>query len=179
MTIGARDPEMMSAQQRAVYDQIAGGPRGSVPTPFLAMLDSPVLCAAIQGVGEAIRYRTTLSDRLREIAILAAAAAYGSGYEWGYHDRLAVVAGLTLAERQSILDGTGQAFSPDEAAIVTYVRTAVSKRHANQDNLARLVAAYGAEIAAEITVIAGYYPLLALFLNAGKLDTPLPEILEG
>lgn len=174
MTIGARDPEAMSGNQRAVHDRIASGPRGGVPLPFLAMLDSPVLCEAIQSVGEAIRFRTVMDDRLREIAILSAAAAWGSGYEWDYHDRLAISAGLSPSERQAVLDGSGEALPGDEATIVHYIFNAIRQRRADNQVLARLARAYGREIATEITVIAGYYPLLALFLDAGELDSPLP-----
>ncbi|MFV0334160.1 MAG: carboxymuconolactone decarboxylase family protein [Tropicimonas sp.] len=174
MLIGAPPSGAMTPEQQAVHDTIASGPRGSVPVPFFAMLDSPVLCEAIQGVGEAIRYRTTMSDRLREIAICAAAAAYGSGYEWNYHDALAVNCGLSPAERASVLDGTGAALPPAEAAIVTYVFAAVRESRADQTMLATMATAFGRTAATEVTAIAGYYPLLALFLNAGQLDTPLP-----
>ncbi|SLN70862.1 carboxymuconolactone decarboxylase family protein [Roseisalinus antarcticus] len=173
MLIGARPGEMTS-QQQALHDAIASGPRGGVPLPFLAMLDSPGLCDAIQGVGETIRYRTTMTDRQREIAILAAAAACGSGYEWGYHDALAVKAGMTPAERTAVLDGSGAGLRPGEGAMVRYIRIAVHERRADAAELADITATLGREIATEATAIAGYYPLLALFLGAGGLDEPLP-----
>ena len=175
MLIGEKDLAAMTADQRAVHDRIAAGPRGSVPSPFFAMLDSPGLADAIQAIGETIRYRTQMSDRLREIAICAAAAAFGSGYEWDYHDRLGIAAGLDRAERAGILDGTGSGLPPQEAAVVAYVFTAIRERRADQEILATIVEAHGREIATEITAICGYYPLLGLFLSAGALDTPLPR----
>lgn len=180
MRIGASPSGTMTPAQKAVHDAIANGPRGSVPLPFFAMLDSPVLCDAIQGVGEAIRYKTEMSDRLREIAICAAAAAWGSGYEWDYHDKLAVKCGLSPAERQSVLDGSGRALDPSEKAIVDYVFGAVRDRQAAPAPLAAIAEAFGRAVATEVTAIAGYYPLLALFLDAGQLDSPLPSaVTEG
>lgn len=178
MLIGAADPATMTEAQRAVHDLIANGPRGGVPRPFLAMLDSPVLCEAIQGVGEAIRYRTSMTDRQREIAILAAAAAFGSGYEWGYHDALAIAAGMSPAERAGVLDGSGSSLGAGEAAMVRYIFAAVRERRADQALLAEVSERLGREIATEMTAIAGYYPLLALFLASGQLDEPLPEALQ-
>lgn len=175
MLIGATDPATMTPAQKATHDLIASGPRGGVPFPFLAMLDSPKFAEAIQGVGAAIRYHGTLEPRLREIAICAAAAAYGSGYEWDYHDEIAAGLGMTAAERQGVLDGSGAALAPAEATIVHYVFAAIRDRAADQELLSGLVAAFGREAATEVTVIAGYYPLLALFLSAGQLDRPLPE----
>ena len=175
MLIGETKLVAMSPDQRAVHDRIAAGPRGSVPFPFFAMLDSPGLADAVQALGETIRYRTCMSDRLREIAICAAAAAFGSGYEWEYHDRLGVAAGLGPAERAGILDGTGSGLPPREAAVVAYVFTAIRERRADPDALTVIVEAHGREVATEITAICGYYPLLGLFLSAGGLDTPLPH----
>lgn len=175
MLIGKSDPTQMSPAQRQAYDIIASGPRGTVPSPFLAMLDAPALAEAIQGVGAAIRYYGVLPDRLREIAILAAAAAGGSGYEWAHHDRIAARLGLAPAERQAVLDGSGSGLAPVEALCVRYVHGAIRHRRADQTLLAGLVAALGREAATEITVIAGYYPLLALFLSAGDLDQPPPD----
>lgn len=175
MLIGVRASEQMTAAQKAVYDRIASGPRGGVPYPFLAMLDSPVLCDVIQGVGETIRYKTEMIDRQREIAICAAASAFGSGYEWNYHDALMIRCGMTPNERGSVLDGSGAALAPAEAAIVKYVHVAIREHRADHDLLGVIAAAFGRTVAAEVTAIAGYYPMLALFLSAGALDMPLPE----
>lgn len=179
MLIGETDLERMLPAQKAAYDLIKSGPRGGVPHPFLAMLDAPAFAEAIQSVGAAIRFHGVLDDRMREVAILAAAAAYGSGYEWGYHDAIAMRLGMTAAERQAILDGSGAGLGPAEMACVRYVRHAVIRRVADQAALAELVTALGRQAATEITVISGYYPLLALFLSAGQLDTPLPERIEA
>ena len=177
MPIGATDTEHMTPMQRAVHDRIASGPRGGVPRPFLAMLDSPGLAEAVQGVGEAIRFKGALGDRHREVAILAAAAAFGSGYEWRYHNAIAADIGMSVAERQGVLDGSGQSLSPADAAIVAYVYAAIRDRSAMRDHLEKLVSLIGREAATEVTIIAGYYPLLALCLNAAGLDEPLPDMI--
>lgn len=175
MLIGESDLQKMQPAQRAAYDIIASGPRGGVPYPFLAMLDAPKFAEAIQGVGEAIRFHGTLSPRLREVAICAAAAAYGSGYEWQYHDEIAIRLGMTADERQSVLEGSGTGLANAETLTVRYVHSAIRSRAADLELLGQLVADVGREAATEITVIAGYYPLLALFLSAGELDSALPE----
>lgn len=166
----------MTAEQEAVYAAIAAGPRGGVPLPFLAMLDTPKLAGAIQSVGEAIRFSSKLDDRLREIAILAAAAAWGSGYEWAYHEDIARRLGMTAADLSAVRDGSGVGLIAVEAAIVRFVFTAIREHRAGRDDLRCLVELLDRERATEVVAIAGYYPLLALFLSAGELDTPLPEI---
>src|SRR3954447_3390311 len=101
-------PEELSAHQRALYDEIAAGPRSSGPQlfelvdregrlngPFGIMLHSPAIGGALQAVGAAVRYRSVLSDRAREAAILAVAAHWDSEFERYSHVPLARHVGLT------------------------------------------------------------------------------------
>ena len=60
------------------------------------------------------------------------------------------------------------------AAIVTFCHTAVRRNRADRAALALLGAELGRAAASEVVAIAGYYPLLALFLAAADLDHPLP-----
>ena len=174
MSIGALDPAGMTASQRAVYDRIASGPRRDVPKPFLAMLDAPDLADAIQSVGAAIRFAGALPESLREVAILSAAAAFGSGYEWDYHlaiaQRLAVDQAVIAAARSG---DTGRLTGEDvsaAAAIIRFCWTAVRRNAAGRDELAEVAGAFGRAAATEVVAIAGYYPLLALFLASAGLD---------
>ncbi|WP_315927609.1 carboxymuconolactone decarboxylase family protein [Mesorhizobium sp. SP-1A] len=174
MLIGANDLGAMSPEQRRVYDQIASGPRKDVPLPFLAMLDAPHLADSIQAVGSAIRFSGALADDLREVAILAAAAAFGSGYEWGYHERIAKSMGM----RDDWLAAcrTGKVSGLDDsnvAAIVETCWTAIKERRVPPERLAHLAQSLGRGAASEVVAISGYYPLLALFLSAGELDSAI------
>jgi 4-carboxymuconolactone decarboxylase len=174
MLIGARDPQTMTAAQRKAYDAIASGPRKDVPLPFLAMLDVPDLADAIQNVGARIRFSGALDPRLREVAILATAAAFGSGYEWDYHVPIGRDLGLGAAEIAAIRTG-GRCDGPTEDAIVAVCRAAVRERRIPEEPLRILVGLIGRGAASEVIAIAGYYQMLALFLAAGALDHPLPS----
>jgi 4-carboxymuconolactone decarboxylase len=172
MPIGASDPGALTPAQRRVYDRIAAGPRGSVPKPFLAMLDAPEIAGAVQAVGATIRFGSTLDPRLREVAILAAAAAWGSRYEWDYHVPIAHGLGVEPEELAAIREGSGRGLAPVEASTVEFVFAAVRERRADREALSRISALAGRTGATEITAIAGYYPLLALFLDAADIDEP-------
>jgi 4-carboxymuconolactone decarboxylase len=174
MLIGSKDPEKMSAEQRRVYDAIATGPRKSVPAPFLAMLDAPVLADAIQAVGATIRFSGAAPDALREIAIMATAAAFGSGYEWSHHVAIARPLGVPETVIAATLSGrTDELDDKTAQLVITLCRSAVLERRIRQDELGRLVALVGRAVASEVVAIAGYYPMLALFLSAAELDHAL------
>jgi len=108
-------PAELDAEQRTLYDAIAGGRRAQGPQrfrltdadgclegPFNAFLLQPRLGSALQALGAAVRYETGLDDRCREIAILAVAAHWRSAFEWYAHEAVARAAGLGETELASI-----------------------------------------------------------------------------
>jgi alkylhydroperoxidase family enzyme len=119
LTSGARIPKLapssLDAEQRSLYDAIAGGRRAQGPQlfrltdeagrlegPFNAFLLQPRLGAALQALGSSVRYDTGLDDRCREIAILTVAAHWHSDFEWYAHEAVARAAGLTTPDLTAI-----------------------------------------------------------------------------
>lgn len=175
MIIGAADLAAMTPEQRRVHDLIAAGPRGGVPRPFFAMLDAPALAEAIQAVGVAIRFGGTLPARLREVAILAAAAAWGSHYEWSYHEPIARDLGVSAAVIEAARTGAPSGTDAVADAVAAFVHVAVAERRSDAALLGAIVEALGRTGASEVVAIAGYYPLLALFhATAGAAPPTTP-----
>ncbi len=121
-------PEDLDPEQRALYDDIVGGPRGAGPQhfplttrdgaltgPFGVMIHGPALGRPLQELGSAVRYATGLTDRVREIAILAVAAATGSAFEQHAHERVGRAVGLTDVELVDLSAGTVHAGRPRRA----------------------------------------------------------------
>jgi 4-carboxymuconolactone decarboxylase len=111
-------PADLDDQRRALYDAIAAGPRAAGPRlfaltdaagrlngPFNAMLFAPEVGTALQELGAAIRYRSSLTARIREMAILVVAAHWDSAFERYAHEAVGRVAGLTDEELRSLRDG--------------------------------------------------------------------------
>ena len=80
--------EQMSALQRALRDAIYSGPRGirkKLTGPFQIWLNAPELGHLAQALGAHVRYKTSLSPRLSETAILVTAQIWKAHYEWFAH----------------------------------------------------------------------------------------------
>ena len=78
---------------------------GALVGPFGIMLHAPALGGPLQDLGAAIRYRTSLSAQVREIAILSIAAATDSAFERYAHERVGrAAARFAVPERPSKLD---------------------------------------------------------------------------
>ncbi|MEG1455668.1 MAG: carboxymuconolactone decarboxylase family protein, partial [Comamonas sp.] len=68
-------PEAMSPAQRQVYDKVVSGPRGKIEGPLRAALHNAELADCWQALGALLRYRTGLTPRQSEIAILVTGRA--------------------------------------------------------------------------------------------------------
>ncbi|MEQ4721896.1 carboxymuconolactone decarboxylase family protein [Nonomuraea sp. B19D2] len=178
------DPPSLTAEQRAVYDEIAGGPRAAGPFrltgpegrlegPFNAMLTAPGVGGPLQRLGAAIRYATDLPARWREIAILEVAVARRSDFEWYAHERVGRNAGLTDEELAALRSGADAGtFDEGERTVRAACRSLILRRGLDDDLYARAEATLGTGRLYELVVLVGYYDTLALSLTAFR--TPLP-----
>jgi 4-carboxymuconolactone decarboxylase len=149
-------------------------PDGSLQGPFDAMLRAPRSGAALQGVGAALRYRSVLPERVRELATLLVAAHHRSAYEWHAHAPLAAAAGLPDDLVTAIR--TGRTVEPDDPAqrvAVVAVRQLLGTGDLDDDCWTAAVAELGEAAAVELTTLVGYYSLLALQMRVMRV--PLPD----
>src|SRR4051794_22394258 len=89
------DRSAMTERQKAVADEIAAGPRGSLKGPFLVLIHNPELASRVQAVGEHLRFGTGYQKTLIELAILVVAHRWNCKYEWFAHARIAREAGVS------------------------------------------------------------------------------------
>lgn len=184
-------PGDLNEGQRSVYDAIASGPRAARPQtfrltddegrlegPFNAMLVSPGVGLALQDLGAAVRYRTSLTDRSREIAILVLAALRRSDFEWYAHERVGRRAGLTEDELAALLHGDDMpTLSEQESAVRAVSIALASEGDLDDATHAMAEGVLGIQQLAELVTLVGYYDLLALSLRVWR--TPLPAGAES
>src|SRR5215469_13527821 len=172
-------PEMDDAQRR-VHDAIANGPRrgqhqqGTLPImddagrllgPFAVMLLAPSVGGPLQEVGAALRFTTRLTDRERELGVLAVAAAHRCDFEWRAHEAAARKADLATGQLADIADGrVPEGLTDSEAMVCRLAAIMTRDRALADDEYAAAVALLGEPKLAEITWLVGYYSALALAL---------------
>ncbi|MFE7032213.1 carboxymuconolactone decarboxylase family protein [Streptomyces sp. NPDC057621] len=173
-------PADLSPAQRLLYEEITGGPRSDGPQlfaltdtegrlngPFNAMLFSPRLGRDLQELGAAIRYRTDLSPRVRETAVLVVAAVWDSDFERYAHEPPARAAGLTEAQVRALRERADPGFTdPHERAAWSATRAlATPSDPLDDDWYAAARAALGEAALFELSTLVGYYATLALQLR--------------
>jgi 4-carboxymuconolactone decarboxylase len=176
MRLAVLSSEQMSPEQVGLYRAILGGPRGQGPRavllstgagglagPFNAMLYAPEVGHALQELGAAIRFRTSLTPRVREMAILVVAQAWDSGYERSSHEPIGREAGLTEPEIEALRAGDDPQFA-DEQERIAYqvVRALVGPADLDDDLYAAAAATLGEQALVELSTLVGYYGILAL-----------------
>ncbi|HVB06734.1 MAG TPA: carboxymuconolactone decarboxylase family protein [Acidimicrobiales bacterium] len=180
------EPGELNEDQRRVYDAITGGPRSVGPQaiqrldeegrlfgPFNAMLVDPGVGEILQALGAAIRYRTEISGRAREIAILEVARAHKSEFEWYAHRETGYLAGLSADEVEAIrTGGEAASLSEEERRIRELVQALVRDRDLSDAQYAQAHESLGLQLVTDLVYLTGYYEALALSLNVFRVPLP-------
>lgn len=175
-------PGELDGGRRELYDAIVHGPRsrgprpfpltdddGALRGPFNAFLLSPGLGDPLQRLGAAVRYGTTLTDRVREMAVLVVAAHWDSAFERSAHEPIGRAAGLTDEELRELREGRAPRLDdPYERACLTLARALVAG-DVDDETWAACVPPVDRETVFELSTLVGYYATLALQLRVFRV----------
>ncbi len=181
-------PDALDAGQRRLYDTIAGDTRrqatrrfrmttedGALTGPFNALLFSPEVGDAVQRLGGALRFESSLPGHLRELAILMVAARWRANYEWYAHAPIAAREELDERVIAAVKAGETPADAPEDvAAVCAFVKELVHTRRVCDETYATTRETIGERGLVELIAIVGYYSLLAGLLNTFEIG-----VLEG
>lgn len=176
----------LGPDQRILYDAIVDGPRakgrqlfplsgpdGVLTGPFGIMVHFPGLGTPLQELGSAIRFRSGLTDRVREIAILCVAEVTGSAFERYAHERIGRAAGLTDADLAGLASGRFASADPAENAAYGVCRRLLASDLPMADaDYADLRQTLGEAAIFELVTLVGYYRTLAQLLHVFDVGAP-------
>ena len=163
----------MTPQEKAAYDEAAGGLRGHAPAPMIAWLKNPEFARRAQKLGEYLRYQTSLPPRLSELAILVTARHWTAHFEWQAHKKEALKAGLNAEVIASIAARRRPNFGSEAETVIYELSTSLLQTGLIADKLyGKGLAVLGEKAVVELVGILGYYSLVALTLNAFEINMP-------
>jgi 4-carboxymuconolactone decarboxylase len=165
-------PDTMTPEQRAVHDKVVSGPRGEIKGPLRAALVNAELADCWQALGALLRYRTTLTPRHSELAILVTGRYCRSPFEWFAHRPEAEKAGLEPAIIEALLAQTDPRLEPADQGVYQYAMELNRYRSVSDATHAAAVAALGERGVVELTALVGYYTLVAMTLNSQEIPLP-------
>jgi 4-carboxymuconolactone decarboxylase len=176
------EEKSLTPAQRALLDSIRSGPRGSSTTirgPFAVFLHAPAFGELAQQLGGYCRFKTAVSPRLSEFAILTTARLWRAQYEWFAHVPQAERAGVKAQTIRDLHKGRVPKAAPkDERAIYDFIQELYKTRRVSDKTFARVHALLGDAATVELVGILGYYVLISMILNVFRMsppgDEPLP-----
>ena len=166
--------EQLTPDQKTMVNSLLAGTRTSLNGPFNALLRSPEMGDLSQKLGEYTRFRTSVPQRLNEMAILLTAHWWSSQYEWYAHKTLALNAGLNAAVIDDIQAGRRPArMQADETAIYDFCVELREHRRVSDATFKAAVNVLGERGVMDLVGVMGYYDLVSMVLNVDRY--PLPE----
>ena len=159
-----------------VMQKYSAGRRGRLLNLYRALLHSPPLAESWFNHSNAVRWKTTLSGRLREIVIIRLAHLAKSQYALRQHvPSLALAEGLTLEECNALADWpASKSFSEPERAALAYADAMTRNIQVPDAVFAEVRKHFDERATVELTVLIGSYNMHARVLEALQLDLEPP-----
>jgi 4-carboxymuconolactone decarboxylase len=155
-----------------LIERFRAGRRGRLINIYRMLLNSPPLAESWFNHSNAVRWKTSLDGRLREIVIIRLGHLTGCDYVLRQHvPALALADGLTLAECEALADWEGSPlFGARERAALAYADTMSRDIAVPDDVFASVRREFNDRQIVELTVLIGTYNMNARVLRALELD---------
>ena len=159
-----------------LIEKFRAGRRGRLINIYRMLLNSPALAESWFNHSNAVRWKTTLDGRLREIVIIRMGHLAKSQYVLRQHvPSLALADGMTLEECDALADWRATTlFSARERAALAYADTMTRDIEVPDAVFAEVARHFDPRQTVELTVLIGTYNMNARVLQALRLDLEPP-----
>ena len=167
--------EELTPPQKAWADAIAIPPRNAKfgNPPYRAYIRSPDLAPRLSALSDYLRWNTSLSPRLSELAILITARQWTAQYEWFAHYPLALKGGLDPKVADAIAAGKRPDSMKDDEAALYDLATALYRDKKVSDRVYKAaLEKFGERGIMDIIGIIGYYDLVSMTLITMQAEAP-------
>jgi alkylhydroperoxidase family enzyme len=158
--------------QPALVERIRKGRRGNVINVYKILLHTPDIASVWLDLVNAVRFKTALDDRLREIVIVRIGYLNKCAYVVNQHvPELSVPAGLPKAESDTLADWrASKFFSERERAALAYTDAVTRDVDAPDTVFAELRKHFDERQIVELTVLIGTYNMHTRVGQALQID---------
>lgn len=159
--------------QKKYAEEIVKGPRGGLYGPFVPLIRSPELMDKAQRMGEYLRYKSAIGNKLSELVILVVARQWTQQVEWHIHEPIAIKAGIKPEVVQAIAEGHRPSGMPeDEEIVYNFCSELHAKKSISDATYNRALARFGEQGVIDMLGINGYYTFLAMIMNGTRTAVP-------
>lgn len=170
------DLDALTNDQQALYNALSTRPevqRSGLVGPFAVWMHAPQMGAAMEQLGQAVRFDASLPANVTEVAICTVGAFYRSPFEFAAHKVMAVNAGVAASKLDRLAAGRDPGFEGDEATAHVAATELLADHRLSEQTSADIDERFGPTGAVELVTTIGYYVLVSLTLNG--FDVPLAD----
>ena len=162
--------EQAPPEIKEIYNKIeASGAK--VINLYRVLAHNPDVMRNFLRLGSSLLARTELSPKLRELAILRIARLTGSEYEWAQHYPIALEAGVSHEQADSILHWSSSTnFSDKERAVLQYTDEITQNVDVKDETFRTLQQHLNEQCIVELTLSIGYWGMAARLLVPLQVD---------
>jgi len=165
--------EDLAPEVQPLADDILKISSAALGGPYNALLRSPEMARRCFDHLDYLRFKTSVSKRLNEFAILIQARIANAQYEWWAHAPIAQRAGLSIEVIEQLRQcNKPQGMQTNEALVYDYC-VQLTLNHRVSDALwERAIAEMGEQAVVDLTVVSGTYVMVSMLLNATQVEIP-------
>ncbi len=166
--------DMVPEEFREAFDELTKETGGTITGgPISIIVNSPELARRRAGLTSYLRYESTFSNRIRELAILVTARNFDCPYVWNAHAPDARKAGVSDALVDAIRDRKPlPPMAADEQAIVNYCNEFYASHRVSAPTFQVAMEQFGTQHLVELTALMSHYAQTSFFLNAFEVELP-------
>ena len=155
----------------ALATQIRAERDGKIPNIYRMLLNSPPIAQSWLNLLTAIRHKSTLAGRYRELVIIRIAVINGADYERDIHIPIARKEGMSEAQIVSIGDWErATVFDDASRAVLAYSDAMTRSVHVPDAVFADVKKHFDTRTITELTATVAAYNLVSRFLEALQID---------
>ena len=170
------DPELIESQRPdslpEEYSHLKSKPARDV---YRSIAHEPAVVRTLRAYIGATWEHSGLSDRVRELLLLAVASEIGSKYEWHQHVRIAILEGLTPEEIRSVSAGEFDGFTESEQAVMEFAQVA-ARFETTDAHVAALGEFFDDAEVSGTTALVGAYVGLGVIIDSLGVKTEEPFV---
>lgn len=138
----------------------------AVHNHHLVLANQPAALRAFMHMSRYVRDETSISPRLRELAILATAYAKNIPYEIYYHSQAARRAGVSEQQLAALPNwATSDAFDATERVVLSYADQVARRLDVDEATFQELRARFSPGEIVELAMIVGWYHLVSALIG--------------
>lgn len=144
--------------------------RGRMLNLYSMLMHSPPVCEGWLSFLTAIRQRSSLPARVRELVIMRIAVVNEADYEFQQHRPIALSVGVSEEQIDGLRAGDLSAFSGGDRAVLAYCDAMTKNVHVPDDVFATMRPHFSEREVVELSATIAAYNLVSRFLEALQVD---------